>query len=272
MFRSLLSAGAALLLVCGSTAQALTIATQVTTPDASTRSGGSGSYGSDNSGTTTAVAASAIQNVVESAGQVGQATGEYLHQSWGDSVWSLEDHTFSHTLTTTFTITPDSLVRQYNVILNTTRAGELGTEDDGGSSWIYASAHLGALTGTINGGAEALLGLAAADVAEGTYDSGTGPRTDVDQTSGFASYENLTGVQVFEVVTTWTSRVYSNYDESLISLGQDMNESWMENILAADSGDGVHTHATVTVIPEPSTALLIGLGLVGLAAKRRDFR
>ena len=71
------------------------------------------------------------------------------------------------------------------------------------------------------------------------------------------------------MITTWTSRVTSNYDESGLSFGDDLELGYL--YIEAGSNDGVDTHAslTITAVPEPSTALLVGLGLAGFASLKR---
>jgi len=255
----------------GSAAQALTITTAVTTPDAAERTSGGGSYGSDDSGATAAVTASSVQSVTETIGETGGASGVYLTQAWADTTWGDEDHTYSQTLTTVFTI--DTVGSgganggglTYDVTFNTGRLGFLQTEDDTWSySTVYSSAHLGVLSGTVNGASEAGLGLGALD-----YDPGSVGAMAVNQTSDGTATFSVTGNQVFTVITTWDVRVTSNYDESGVILGQSIDESWLDLERTTTVGEGVRTSMLVTVTPEPSTALLVGLGLAGLASRKR---
>ena len=258
-------------LLFGMNAQALTITTAVTTPDAAERSIAGGSYGSDDSGATAAVTASSVQTVTETIGEAGGASGVYLTQAWADTTWGDEDDTYSQTLTTVFTI--DTVGSgganggglNYDVTFNTGRAGFLQIEDDTWSySTVYSSAHLGVLSGTVNGASEAGLGLGALD-----YDPGSAGTMAVNQTSGGTATFSVTGNQVFTVITTWDVRLTTNYDESGVSLGQSIGESWLDLEGTTAAGDGVRTSMLVTVTPEPSTALLVGLGLAGFASRKR---
>lgn len=257
MIRKFYTALFVLVLLCGSTAQALTISTAVSTTDPA-------SSGSGDSGTTNAQSASGDQTVTEANGEIGTAYGVYQTQTWADTWGGNEDETFSHTLTTVFTVTTSAGLA-YDVSFNTQRIGALGLDDDTwSSSTVYSSAHLSVLTGTVNGSGDALLELSATEL-----DNGSIGTVAVNQTSLNSGYAGQVGTQVFTVVTTWTSRVTSNYDESGVSLGQDVDALFLNLNIPAAPGDGVFTNITVTVVPEPSTALLIGLGMAGLASVNR---
>lgn len=260
-----------LLLAFGSAAQALTITTAVSTPDAAERTSAGGAYGSDDSGATASVYANIPVNVAETIGEAGSAEGVYLTQVWADTTWGNEDHSYTQTLTTVFTI--DTIGSgganggglTYDVTFDTFRQGILRVEDDTwSSSTVYSSAHLGVLTGTVNGSYDAGLDLGDLD-----FEPGSGGGFAVNQASAGSATFSVTGNQVFTVITTWDARVTSNYDESGLSLGQSIDESWLDLEHGATASDGITTTMTLTVTPEPSTALLVGLGLAGFASRKR---
>jgi len=249
------------LLRSGSAAQALTISTAVSTTDPASISNG-------DSGSTNALSASGDQTVTEADGEIGTASGVYRAQSWADTYGGNENHTFNHTLTTVFTVATSPGLA-YDVSFHTERMGTLGLDDDTFyNSTVYSSASLSVLTGTVNGVADALLNLSATELDDGSIGTSA-----VNQTSTHSDYTGQVGTQVFTVVTSWTSTVTSNYDESGVSVGQDVGNALFLNLeIPANPGDGVYTYITVTVVPEPSTALLVGLGMTGLASAHRRSR
>ena len=238
----------------------------VVTIEVLTASTDSENIANGDSGATYTTDGSASQTVTEAASEQGYAYGAYEYQAWGDTWGGNEDHTFAHTLSTTFTVTPSNGSIVYDIAFETQRQGTLGKADDTFSfSTVYSSAHIGELTGTINNANSSVLTLEQVD-----YTGGVGTIA-VDQTSNAASHTGLTGTTTWIVETTWTSRVTSNYDESGVSMGQAVSEGFLDLDIAANTNDSVRTNAilTITAVPEPSTALLVALGFAGLAGVSR---
>ena len=252
----------AVFLFFGTNAQALTIAPAATTGDSTSFDDG------DSGGTQSATSGSAA-SLPDEAAQSATVTGYYDYQVWGDTWGGNHDQTYTHQLTTVFTVLADPTV-DYDIVFSTSRLGAIGIADDTwNNSTVYSSAHLGVLTGTINAGSnEAGLGL----TGQAINPSGSSLSSDQNDAVNQASTGTTvtgSGNSTWTVITTWTSRVTSNYDESGLSFGDDLELE--ELAIPAGPNDGVDTHAslTITAVPEPSTALLVGLGLAGFASLKR---
>lgn len=250
----------AVFLFFGTNAQALTITPGASTGDSDFDAGDSGGTQSATSGSAGSIADQTAESVT--------VTGHYDYNIWGDTYGGDEDEIYSHQLTTVFAVLADPTV-EYEIVFSTSRLGAIGIADDTTwSSTVYSSAHLGVLTGTINGGNETGLGL----IAQAINPSGSSLSSDQNDAVNQASTGTTvtsSGDSTWTVITTWTSRVTSNYDESGLSFGEDLELGNLD--IEAGDDDGVDTHAslTITAVPEPSTALLVGLGLAGFASRKR---
>jgi len=182
------------------------------------------------------------------------------------------NHTASYSIT--FTVNHDAGATWW-LIVDTSRLGALTLVNDGNGS---ASATLGAVTGT-QSGAGSLSGGSLAVAGVGPLGGSAGGNTPFSQTSNAVITGVGTGAnQSVTLNFTWTAsttstRAGNNGDEAAVRMGLAGNASsytagnypGVGGRTAANDGHFV----TVTLVPEPGTALLAGAGLVGLAIASR---
>lgn len=181
----------------------------------------------------------------------------------------------------TFTVTTVGPV-VYDLVIDTSRLGALTTVEDSISS-SQASATMSAVTGRLNGIVNAGLGLAATATA-----SGGSANVAVSQ-SNTLTLTGLTGSQLVTLDFTWTMTADSQCtgfacntagnDEAAVRLGLAGTGGGSPGTTADDyPGVGSRTAATdghfvgikaIVTVPEPATALLLGLGLAGVAMSGR---
>jgi hypothetical protein len=206
----------------------------------------------------------------------------YAQYAWGDADFG------STTLNTTsdyrvvMNITPDDPSTVYSLQIDTTRVGALALLDDSFSFDCCGEAEIGALTGFVDGLADANLAMGGLSMSSPPFlggGSGDSAFVDINQ-AGTTTIAGLSGNYSLVLDFVWTSHVLSNWDEASVRLGLSTSVSdvtvndypGIGNRIEALDGHFVNVAATVTstAIPEPSTALLLGLGLAGLSL--RGFR
>jgi PEP-CTERM motif len=201
----------------------------------------------------------------------------------------------------TFSVTaPANVV--YDLTIDTSRVGAFTLIDDTALNGP-TRADLGAVTGQLGGVTNAGLGLADLANVDGAGNTNIGTvNTPFNQTSQLV-LTGLSGNQSFTLDFAWTSLVYSNPgsnttstnssngafvfggDEAAVRMGLAGSATSISGGITADDypGAGSRTAANdghfvgiglhVTAVPEPTTALLIGAGVAGLAwSGRRRIR
>ncbi len=181
----------------------------------------------------------------------------------------------------TFTVTAPAL-ETYDLLIDTSRLGALTTVDETLGTG-QATASVTGVTGRLNGVVNTNLGVAAATTpanAGGNYN------VVLSQTNTLALLGNV-GTQSFTLDFTWAMTADSTCtgfacstpgtDEAAVRLGLAGTTSGttaedypgVGGRTLANDGHFVNILATVTFVPEPGTAVLLGLGLVGVAARSR---
>ena len=233
--------------------------------------------------------------ILDSGGSVSDAVSanenarvRYAANHWTDSSFGLIQTDVGHEFDVSFRITADAGTK-YDVTIDSLFSGVVQTIDDSGSG--YASGYVGPVSVQMNlngAGAAAApeFDAAGAMIALGYY-GGCGSSSSDSCPAAFsqAGMKTLTGLTgttdlVFNV--SFASQDYSWSDEAGLLLGLDEAGGATGLVTASQydalptardaSGDGhfLGISATVTsVIPEPSTLLLLGMGLVGVALRGR---
>lgn len=257
----------ALGLLLGSSAQAFTISgvSAVTNPGDS----GAISSGDINGDSQTSVtnAGGSTAETVGATMTAGTRYGQFLaaDNSWGNSYAS---STADYTVT--MNITPDDANTIYDLQIDTTRLGALTLVDDDFYACCYSSADIGSVAGSVGGVADAGLSMGALGI------NSSPTNLEIDQVASI-TLSGLSGNYTLVLDFVWTADAWSNNHEGAVRLGLVGTGSGVSaddypgvggRTLAGD-GHFVDVTATVTsVIPEPTTALLVGLGLAGLALRR----
>ena len=208
----------------------------------------------------------------DAVGATMTAGTRYAQFAWADNT----SGSTTHSLTSDYRVTMDIIVDDpgtvYNLQIDTTRLGALTLVDD--SSWYgccFSSATIGDVSGYVGGVLENDLGMT-------SLTSNESPTNQVINQASSVTLLGLSGNYSLVLDFSWTAEVFSNNDEAAVRLGLVSSTSGVSaddypgagGRTAAADGHFVDVTATVTeVVPEPSTVLLLGLGLAGLAVRKR---
>ncbi len=149
--------------------------------------------------------------------------------------------------------------------IDTSRIGTIALVDD---STGDASATLGGVTGLLNAVADPALGLAGvAPVSSAATTSVAVAQTGPSWTLA----SSAVGTQVFTLDFTWDAGVTSSRNEAAIRLGMPggLGSTTADDTPGPLSADGHFVNVTLTNVPEPSTLLLLGSGVLALSLQRR---
>lgn len=236
--------------------------------------------------TTTRVRNSTVGVVSSNATSFSTQYAMLVGTDIGNTASITENFTASYTITLSVMANPGE---NWQILLNTTRVGALTIINDGNGG---ASATLGAVTGSVAGGAlTGTLNLAAVGTTTNDTNNATratSPNTPFDSSAPFNQLSNATvsgvGTGAVQVVTlgfTWTASASSIRhgnagDEAAVRMGRTSTATFY----SADDypGAGARNQSldghfvSATIIPEPATAFLLTIGLLGLAwsSRRRE--
>ena len=169
-----------------------------------------------------------------------------------------------------FTVDGDGSA-EYSITIDASRVGAFTLVNDPGVG-TDANASMGAVTVVSSLGGTGTLGLAALAGA-----TGGGNQDVVFNQNGTVTYLGLSGITVVSLDFSWTLDTDSAQHEAAIRMGMAGSLA----LLSADDYPGVGSRtigsdghfvnvtATVTAVPEPTTALLLSLGLIGLTVQGR---
>ena len=149
--------------------------------------------------------------------------------------------------------------------IDTSRFGTIALVDD---STGDASATLGGVTALLNAVADPALGL----VGLAPLSSAATTSVAVAQTgSTWTLASSAVGTQVFALDFTWDASVTSSRDEAAVRLGMPggLGTTTADDTPGPLSADGHFVQVTLTNVPEPSTLLLLGSGVLALSLQRR---
>jgi hypothetical protein len=161
----------------------------------------------------------------------------------------------------------------YQIDINTLRAGALTIADDDATGGATGTATLNAVTGSMNSVIDSALGLAAV----GSLSQGTTGASAFSQSGGTFTITSSALSANYILNFTWTGTASSSKDEAAIRMGI---QGGLTGSTADDypgtgartiGGDGHFVTVNTQIIgtPEPESAALVAFGLLGLALRRK---
>jgi len=216
--------------------------------------------------------------VIDAGGTVADLIGNQMTAGTGYATKTSNDAAGNGTNTynttsdynVTFTVDGDGAA-SYDITIDTSRIGAFTLVNDGGGGGL-ADASMSGVTG-----ASSVAGTGTLNLAALTGVTGGGNQDSPFSQADTFTMTGLTGTTVVSLDFSWTSSTYSQQHEAAIRMGIDGTQA----AISADdypgvgartlAGDGhfVDITATVTAVPEPGTALLLSLGLIGLTVSGR---
>jgi PEP-CTERM motif-containing protein len=162
----------------------------------------------------------------------------------------------------------------YQISIDTLRAGALTVVDDDATVGATGSSTLGAVTGSVDSIVDSALGL----TAVAPFSSGTTNTSVFSQTGGVLTISDNALTRTVTLNFTWNGSATSTKDESAIRMG--INGSLTGPTTADDypgiggrtaSADGHFVNVTTQIVsvPEPHSGALLGLGLLGVGIRIR---
>lgn len=208
--------------------------------------------------------ADVVANTITAATQYLLTTGSDASGGGSSGMSATSDYSVD------FTVTGDGAA-EYSITIDASRVGAFTLVVDTGGT-PDASASMGAVTTVSSLGGTGTLDLAALAGAAGSVDQNV-----VFNQNGTVTYLGLSGITVVSLDFSWAVDTTSSPVEAAVRMGlagtlAGMTADDYPGVGArtiGDDGHFVNVTATVTAVPEPATALLLSLGLIGLTVQGR---